>query len=238
MNYHLWPNTPLSRRQMLQLTAAAAYATAAEQKRIPPADEAARDPALASLLAKIRDLASQRNSSGLEALMEPTFRVEFDDGKGPAAFRRYWHSDSESSKLWGVLDRLFSLGGTFYSETLFALPYVYTRFPGDLDLLGHVVAVKPNARVLNNPGPDGAPVGTLDYTIVPLAQPLQPPVTITTGRYLEVKWAGATGRSFVAEADVYSPAAHRAFFEKRQGRWRWISLVCATRAVPPGLKTG
>ena len=77
----------------------------------------------------------------------------------------------------------------------------------------------------------------LDYTIVPLVQRLEPPVTITAGRYLEVKWPGAAGQCFVAEADVYSPAAHRAFLEKRQGRWRWISLACATAADPPGLKT-
>jgi hypothetical protein len=76
----------------------------------------------------------------------------------------------------------------------------------------------------------------LDYTIVPLAQPLSPPVTITTGRYLEVKWPAAKGQCFVAEADIYSPAAHRAFFEKREGRWRWISLVCASLADRPGLK--
>ncbi|HTP33075.1 MAG TPA: hypothetical protein VMJ75_12945 [Candidatus Acidoferrales bacterium] len=235
---HTWRNSgALSRRQVLRLAAGAVCgAAAAEQRRIAPADEAEHDPGLAALLGKMRGLAAQRDYAGLETLMLPTFRVEFDAGKGPAAFRRRWHSESRSSELWGVLDRLFSLGGTFYSETVFAVPYVYTRFPGDLDILGHVVAVKPGARVVDQPGSAGAQVGTLDYTIVPLVHGLVPPVTITTGRYLEVKWPEAAGRCFVAEADVYSPAAHRAFFEKRQGRWRWISLACATLADPPGLR--
>jgi hypothetical protein len=233
-----WPhNTPLSRRQLVWLVAGAACrAAATNQQRIPPADEAAREPDLAALLHKIRSLAAQRDSNGLEALMLPTFKVEFDAGKGATAFRRRWHSESNSSKLWGVLDRLFALGGTFYTDTLFALPYVYTKFPPDLDLLGHVVAVKAGARVVDKPEPNGVQLGMLDYTIVPLVQRLEPPVTITTGRYLEVKWPGAAGQCFVAEADVYSPAAHRAFFEKRQGRWRWISLACATATDPPGLK--
>ena len=168
--------------------------------------------------------------------MLPTFKVELDAGKGPAAFRRRWHSESKSSELWDVLDRLFSLGGTFYSATLFALPYVYTKFPAELDLVGRVVAVKPGARLLDKPGPDSAQVGTLDYAIIPLIQRLEPPVTITKGRYWEVKWPGAAGRCFVAEADVYSPAAHRAFFERRQGRWIWISLARGTLADPPGLQ--
>ena len=122
-------NTPLSRRQLVWLAAGAACkAAGTNQQRIPPADEAARDPDLAALLHKMRSLAAQRDSNGLEALMLPTFKVEFDAGKGAAAFRRRWHLESNSSKLWGVLDRLFALGGTFYTDTLFALPYVYTKF--------------------------------------------------------------------------------------------------------------
>jgi hypothetical protein len=223
----------LSRRDVVRLVAGTACA--AEPGKMPPMDEASRDPGLVALLGKVRALAARRDSRGLEALMLPTFRVEFDAGKGPAAYRRRWHPESPSSALWGVLERLFSLGGTFYSATLFALPYVYTQFPAELDPLGHVVAVKASARLLDRPAPDGKPVAPLDYAIIPLAERLRPPVMMTTGRYLEVK-APRAGRCFVAESDVYSPAAHRAFFEKRRGQWRWISLACATLAEPPDLK--
>jgi len=157
----------LHRRDMMRLLAGTAFgvARAEELAKLPPADEAPRDPGLAALLGKIRGLAAHRNSSGLEALMLPTFRVEFDYGKGSAAFRRRWQSESPSSALWQVMDRLFSLGGTFYSDTLFALPYVYTRFPGDLDPLGHVVAVKADTRLLDRPGQDAGLVATLDHAI-------------------------------------------------------------------------
>ena len=231
------PLGSMSRRNLVRLLAGTAWgaAGASELGKLLPVDEASRDPGLLALLVKVRALAAQRDSYGLEALMLPTFRVEFDAGKGPAAFHRRWLPESQSSVLWRVLKRLFSLGGTFYSETLFALPYVYTQFPADLDPLGHVVAVKAGARLLDKPQQDGKPVGTLDYTIIPLAQRLQPPVMMTAGRYLEVIVPPA-GRCFVAESDVYSPAAHRAFFEKRGGRWRWISLVCATLAEPPDLE--
>ena len=43
------------------------------------------------------------------------------------------------------------------------------------------------------------------------------------------------GVCYVAGSDVYSPAGHRAFFEKRQGRWRWMSLAAPTLATPPAL---
>lgn len=233
------PGGAFSRRDVVRLAAGtlcgvAGTARAAEMMNMPPADEASRDAGLTALLGKVRSLAARHDSHGLEAMMLPTFRVEFDAGKGPAAFRRRWQPESPASALWGMLERLFSLGGTFYSGTLFALPYVYTQFPAGLDPLAHVVTVKAGTRLLDRPGQDGKPVETLDYTILPLLDRLRPPVMITTGRYFEVQGPRA-GRGFVAEADVYSPAAHRAFFEKRRGRWYWISLACATLAEPPDL---
>ena len=62
-------------------------AAGAEPGRMPPADEASRDAGLTALLGKIRALTAARGSDGLEALMLPTFRVEFDAGKDPAAYR-------------------------------------------------------------------------------------------------------------------------------------------------------
>jgi hypothetical protein len=227
----------MNRRDLFRLLAATSCgaARAAELAKLPPTDEVSRDAALARLLTKIRTLSARHDSSGLEALMLPTFRVDFDAGKGREAFRRRWRPESPSSALWTVMERLFSLGGTFYSDTLFALPYVYTQFPAELDPLQHVVAVKAGAKLLDGPGQGGKPLATLDYAILPLAERLQPPVMMTAGHYLEVKSPPA-GRAFVASADVYSPAAYRAFFEKRGGRWCWISLACATLAEPPDLK--
>ncbi len=78
---------------------------------------------MAALLGKIRTLAARRDSRGLEALMLPTFRVEFDAGKGVEAFRQKWHPESADERALGRAGkRLFSLGGTFYSDTLFAAP--------------------------------------------------------------------------------------------------------------------
>ena len=87
-------NFPLSRRELILSMAGAAYAAgAAETRRIPPESEVARDPHLAALLRKVRDLGAKHDTAGLEALMLPEFKVEFDSGKGPAAFRHRWHSD-------------------------------------------------------------------------------------------------------------------------------------------------
>jgi hypothetical protein len=209
-------------------------ARAEELPRMDPRDQADRDDALAAFLQQMRGFTVNRNYRALEALMLPTFRVEFDFGKGPQAFHRKWSPESQSSPLWEILQRLLSMGGTFYSETLFALPYVYTRFPVDLDPLANVVALTDNVPLLDRPEAEAKQVGSLNFSIVPLAEPLLPPVFIPSSRFLAVKHPDA-GQCFVASRDVYSPAAHRAFFERRGGKWRWISLACATLAEPPDL---
>ena len=224
-----------TRRRWLGLAAACCGAIASAEedlRQLKPRDEAGKDQALAGLLARIREFAFSRDYRGLESLMAPTFRVEFDAGKGPAAFHAHWRPQVPASRLWQVLPRLLTLGGTFYSETLFAVPYVYTTFPFDLGLMEHVVALKPDAPLLEDASSAAKRVGALDYSIVPLAQPFKPPVLLEEGAYLQLQHPGA-GACFVAAADVYSPAGHRAFFEKRQGQWRWISLTAATLKDPP-----
>ena len=199
-----------------------------------PVDQSGRDPSLAQLLKTLRAIVGRRDDRELLALMSPDFKVEFDVGKGPETFRRQWHSNARDSQVWDLLDRLLTLGGTFYSPTLFALPYVYTRFPIDLDKLSHVVSVRAKVPLRQRPDPSGPEAGTLDYVILPLTSPITPPALFAEP-FMEVRhpdW----GVCYVSQSDVYSPAGHRAFFERRQGRWRWLSLAAATMATPPELK--
>ena len=229
----------LTRRSWLQLVAtgvaATSYASAAEAdlRVLRPEDESTRDKSLQALLGSMRAIVRRKDSKALGALMAPDFKVEFDLGKGPEVFRRHWESDTSTSAVWPVLDRILALGGTFYSNTLFAAPYVYTRFPHDLDRLSHVVATG-DVPLHAQSNPTSARVGMLKNAIVPLVTPLKPPAMLCQQPFVAVQHP-ELGLCYVAGTDVYSPVGHRAFFEKRQGKWRWISLAAATLATPPAL---
>lgn len=231
------PFSRLTRRDWLRLAVAGLTVpvlSGAELRRLSPPGDVTQDPALNALITRIRQRAEARDARSLEALMLPDFRVEFDAGKGPLAFRRHWRSEQPGSLLWAVLPKLISLPGSYYSPTLFALPFVYTDFPTDLDPLAHVVALSENVALYAKPEPGSPRVATLDHAIIPLVTPLRPPAIIRVP-FLEVVHPQA-GQCFVAGSDVYSPAGHRMFFEKRKGQWRWISLAAATLADPPPLK--
>lgn len=225
-----------SRRACMRLAVgfAAHFLQAEELRRIDAPNEEALDPGLVNLLKRLRGIVAERKHVALAALMSAGFRVEFDAGKGPVAFRRQWHPESASNPIWGILDRLLAMPGHCYMDNLYAVPYVFARFPFDLDPLRHVVAVKDSVDLLAQPKTDAMRVGSINRSIVPLAEPFEPPVIIPAGGFVELKHPNV-GRCFAASADIYSPAAHRAFFEKRQGQWRWISLAAATTKDPPEL---
>jgi len=227
----------LSRRRGLLILGGLACASvfADDLRKIFPPGVAPRAAALTTLLSRMRRIVAERDTRGLEALMSYNFRVEFDVGQGPRVFRNHWLSESHESPVWKILQRLLSLDGTFYSPTLYALPYIYARFPIDLNPLEYVVAVNKAVPLFAKSEPGAEPIGFLQHSIVPLATPLEPPAIIPAEGFIEVNHP-ALGRCFVATADVYSPAGHRAFFEKRKGEWRWISLAAATLAQPPRLE--
>jgi hypothetical protein len=231
----------LTRRSWLRLAGTALVAAShaapahAELRSLRPEDQSERDASLQALLGTIRAIVRRRDARALLALMAPDFKVEFDVGKGPTVFQRHWRPETPGSRVWLLLDRMLSLGGTFYSDSLFALPYVYTRFPHDLDRLDFVVATGeiPMRAAANA---TGAQVGVMKDAIVQLAAPLTPPALLADVPFVAVRHP-EHGVCYVAGSAVYSPAGHRAFFEKRQGQWRWLSLAAPTLATPPVLLT-
>jgi hypothetical protein len=211
---------------VFSLAAGSRAFAAAESRKLTPPPVQPKDRALATLLTRLRNIVSKKDAPALLSLMGPTFRVGFDAGKGPAAFQSVWQPELESSELWPLLERLLALGGTFYSRTLFCIPYVYTQFPVDLDPLSHVVVIRDQVAVRRSPDESSAVVAHLSHDIVRTAQDLAVPVRLEREAWVAViTSAGESG--FVAARDVYSPAEYRVFFEKQKGVWRWLSLACA-----------
>ena len=233
----LRPHVGLSRRKGLLMLGGLACASvfADELRKMSPSGDAPRDTMLVALLNRMRRIVAERDYRSLEALMNPRFRVEFDVGQGPRVFHNHWRIASGQSPVWKILQRLLSLEGTFYSATLYVLPYVYARFPIDLNPFEYVVAVSEEVPLFAKPETGRGPIGFLRGSIVPLTKPLEPPVIIPPEGFIEVIHP-ELGRCFVAASSVYSPAGHRAFFEKRKSEWRWISLAAATLAQPPKLE--
>lgn len=199
---------------------------AEEWRRIPPGESPERDPALAGLLAEMKSFQERQDRARLLRLQDRDFRVEFQGGNGPEDFARRWFANKGGSALWDLLGRLLEMRGVFYSETLYVLPEVYANFPQDLDPSAHVVTVQATEwKADAEAGEEVIPVPTC--TILPLAEQSGEPGGTLLVRHPE------KGVGRVSARAVYSPLAHRMFFEKRKGEWRWISLVSADNVKAP-----
>ena len=191
-----------------------------------PGEGPERDPALAELLGEMKSLQKRQDRVRLLRLMDRDFRVEFQGGNGPEDFSKRWFAKKGNSALWDLLGRLLEMRGVFYSETLYVLPDVYANFPQDLDPSAHVVTVQETEwKAVAEAGEEAIPVPVC--TILPLGQEASAP-----GEGLLVRHP-QKGAGRVSALSVYSPLAHRMFFEKRKGEWRWISLVSADTAKAP-----
>lgn len=194
-------------------------------RKLLPRNDAEKDPSLKAFLANMNAIVQKKDAAKLLALMGPVFKVELFVGKGPGVFKSHWRPEDPNSEVWAVLERVLALGGTFYEKDLYAAPYVYTKFPMDVNLLEYVAVVKDAAPLRAEAKPDAAVVETLSYDIVQVEPALTAPVRLDKQEWVQVTTAGGK-KGYVASADVYSPAGYRVLFEKQAGRWRWLSLVC------------
>jgi hypothetical protein len=195
-------------------------------RKLGPYDEAKRDPALVETITHIRGIVARKDYKALMALISPTFKIDVIGTKGPVNFEKFWKPSSPDSPVWPVLSHMLPIGGTFYTPSLFALPYVYTRFPVDLDPFTSVVALKESVPVHETAAKDSSTIATLSYDIVTADPAPAVPVRLDKSPWVGIIAPGGK-KGFVSSEDVYSPAGYRSFFEKEKGKWQILGLICS-----------
>ena len=180
---------------------------AGRRRRLAPGDESGSDPSFAKFLAILRGVSRERNTAGLQALCAADVITGIDSPSGPAELVKKMQAGG-----WAHLETVLKLGAARY-EKGFALPYLFGRFPDDLEAFEHLVTIRPGA-VLRATGRSGAAVvAMLDYDILHVkdARPVK-------GWIQAERLDGPKG--WVAEGDVLSLGAQRIFIEKKNGVWK------------------
>lgn len=182
-----------------------------------PTDEGANDATFAEYRKRLMAAVEQKNWIALTPLLARDFRVNFGDGGGIEAFREQWKPDSPDSKLWAELREILEHGGSFAGEDpnrVFWAPYVYSRWPEDIDAFEHVAVLRADVPLRSAAADDAPVVRTLDWSIVRLAEP-------ATG---DQPWRHVSD-GWISAKDVRSPIDYRAAFGKVNGEWKMIALV-------------
>jgi hypothetical protein len=218
---------------LVSLTALALLVPAGAAK-LPPVDQAARDPGFAAFRNGLLKAVRKRDAAVVLRAVSPKIQNGFGGDDGRENFRKIWKlSRPSSSPLWKELEPALALGGTWVEgggKKVFVAPYVTSAdwpkgpWSEEEGVGSYVVVVVKDARLRAKPGTDGEVLETLSYDIVKRDDTTDP-VKATSGSDPGpwVKVIGPGGKSgWVAKRYVRHPVDFRASFEKVNGRWMMV----------------
>jgi hypothetical protein len=194
----------IARRAALALLFAAPLL--AQTRRLQAVDESRRDPSLVAYLAKLKDAVAKEDRSVLLPLVHPQIKLGFGGDDGIANFR----------PDWPLLRRLLAMGGAWQGD-LFSLPYVFAKFPEDLDAFDYAAITGKGVWLRERPSIDSRGLRQLSYDIVKVDD------------QGEAWWKVQTlngARGYVSSRFIASPVGYRAIFQKNErGEWKMFALL-------------
>lgn len=206
----------------------------AAPRKLLPVDEAKKDASFLRFRAQLQAAIARHDVAALQKSIDPDIRHSFGADGGRQSFLARFGLEGaapvssqpgQPSQLWAELGRVLSLGGAMVSPTEFCAPYVFARFPEDLDSFAHVVVTAVAAPVRAQPAEDAPVLETLRYDIVRRDE--RGGVPAATGTRPEwVRVLTPTGKSgYLHDRDVRSPIDYRACFHKEAGQWLLTTFV-------------
>ena len=209
------------RHSLFALVMLTALATpqAHAQREFRPLDEAVMQPDFFSFRAQLLSTLARRDTPALLEVVHRNIKNSFGGNDGINEFKKTWALHKRDSRLWEVLATVLALGGSFTGDAAFHAPYVFSRWPADVDAFGNVAVVGSEVRVRASASRSAESIATLSFAIVERAEP-----SATGSAWVAVRLPG--GRvGFIDRRFVRGPVDYRAIFTKADGKWMLSALI-------------
>jgi hypothetical protein len=207
----------------LLLTQAAG--SAAQTGKLMPVDEAVRDPELFAFRARLQAALARHDAAAVLEMVDPQIKNTFGGDDGIEAFQRLWKLKEGDSRLWEELGLVLALGGAFQNADNFVAPYVFSRWPENVDSFENVAVLGRNVRVRAEPRAGSAVLAALSFDLVGVSGTGRERMSPEQAR----DWTAVKLRDgrigYVSSRYVRSPVAHRAFLTRKNGSWRLTFFV-------------
>jgi hypothetical protein len=192
------------------------------QTQLLPTDDAAAQPDFFTFRAHLQSAIARRDTQAVLAVVHKNIKNSFGGNDGIEEFEKTWKLNEPDSPFWNELGTALALGGSFDAEGRFVAPYVFSRWPENVDSFEHVAVIGANVRVRAAPKSDSATLASLSFAIVPLAE----------SRSDDARWTAIrlhNGRNaqtgYISSQFVRSPIDYRAFFARAENRWQLMIFV-------------
>jgi|GEM_PF-2234485 len=117
------------------------------QSEFKPVDEAASVPDFFSFRAQLQAAIARRDTSSVLHVLHRDIKLSFGGDGGIDDFKKLWQPESSASRLWETFASVLALGGTFAPDQSFTAPYVFTRWPRDIDAFEFMAVIGSGVRV-------------------------------------------------------------------------------------------
>jgi hypothetical protein len=201
------------------ITGVSSIAYSAQLAELRPVDEAPKRADFFTFRAHLQMAVARRDVDAVLGIVHPTIRTSFGPDNGLAAFKAMWRLGAPDSDLWQELGAVLALGGSFEGEDAFVAPYVFSKWPDDLDSSEYVAVIGDNVAVRTRPTVSAARLSSVSFAILRTRGDSNEPegwsaVQLDDGR-----------KGFIASRYVRSPIDHRAYFAFVDGRWLMTAFI-------------
>jgi hypothetical protein len=214
---------------LFALLAAALYpfALPAQERRLEPTDEAAKDVSWTWFKKRLLTALESRDRKFVLGILDRSVRSGVEGGRGVAEFRKQWELDSDSSPLWQELKAALLLPSAYHRPEKgpleLCVPYVAVRWPQDMDAFKGGAIVAQDVRVKSAPSSASDTVATLSYDMVDVADwEVDDKDAGSMQKWVRI-WI-KSGMGFVPEEQIRSPVEHTACFVKGDNSWRLVGF--------------
>lgn len=199
-----------------------------QERQVLPVDEAKKDASFYSFREKLITAVKNRDTKFVLSILDKNIKNGFGGEDGIENFKKGWKIDSPDSNLWNELLTVLNNGGTFDKRrrSSFYAPYLFTKFPADLDAFEYQAIFGNNVNLRSKPEINAPIVATLSYNIV--KTDYQNSVKIGSDKegysWLKVETLGGK-KGFIKAEFVRSSVDFRAGFEKKKGVWMLVFFL-------------
>ena len=217
-------------RCLIALTCIVSLSAPAQERKLEPVDEAAKDASWVSFKARLLQAVEKRDLKFVLGILTKNVRGSIDGKPGVAVFRKAWEVDSADTTLWQELRSALVLGSAYIKREKgpreLCTPYLLGKWPEDLEPADYGVVIARDVLVKFSPSADAQTIQTLSYDIVSVRDwdiaDKEPAVKQRWVR-LRVK----SGDGYIPEEQIRSPIEHSACFVKTESGWRMTALAPA-----------
>lgn len=214
----------------LSLVFLAAQPVAAQERKLPPVDEAAGDQSWLRFKKRLLTAIEKRDKQFVLSILDKNVRNQDERTRGVAHFRQQWELDTDDSPLWRELALALQLGGAYIQREKrpreFCAPYILGRWPPDVRPFDHGVVIARDAQVQAEPSNASSALGRLSYDIVPVVDwEVDDKAADAKQKWVRIQYRNRDG--YIPEEQIRSPIEQAACFAKLGGEWRMTGFAPA-----------